>query len=307
MKVLISWSGELSHRVALMLRDRLPVFIQAVEPWVSSEDIAKGALWRIELAKELEEGSVGILCITRENASSPWVNYEAGALGKMSQASRVIPFLFQMRPSDIRGPLADLQGAIFETGSDKNAEEFRKLLAALNTAKIPPCAPETVLNTTFEKMWPDFASMLDALAAEAERLAAGPTPKAAEPSEVLEEVLQAVRDQSRMITRAMGNERWTFRGNARLDPLSYADYRQIALGLQMLKTLAEIEEKGYAHPTGGTVRTLLALRDPLEVLLARAYAPVISSVYFVPNSEDPNAPWSVTYTEDYPRPDDEQA
>ena len=46
MKVLISWSGALSHGVALALRTQLPMFIQAVQPWVSSEDIAKGALWR---------------------------------------------------------------------------------------------------------------------------------------------------------------------------------------------------------------------------------------------------------------------
>lgn len=303
MKVLISWSGELSHQVALALREWLPVFIQAAEPWVSSEDIAKGTLWRAELAKELEEGSVGILCITKENVGSPWVNYEAGALGKMSHASRVIPFLFEMRPSDVHGPLADLQGAMYQRGSSKNQEEFRKLLLSLNTAQTPPCVADAVLATTFEKMWPDFAPVLDTLAAEAERLAEGPAPKAADPSEVLEEVLQAVRDQSRMIGKAMGNERWTFRGNARLDPFSYADYRQIALGLGMLKTLAEIEEKGDYHPPGSTVKTLLALRDPLEVTLARAYAPVIHSVYFVENPEDPAGPWTVTYSEDDPRPD----
>ena len=279
------------------------MFIQAVQPWVSSEDIAKGALWRTELSKELEEGSVGILCISRENVSSPWVNYEAGALGKMSETSRVIPFLFEMRPSDVRCPLAELQGAIYERGSDKNAEEFRKLLVSLNAAQTPRCAPETVLNTTFEKMWPDFALVLDALAADAERLAEGPTPKAADPSEVLEEVLQAVRDQSRMIGKALGNERWTFRGNSRLDPLSYADYRQLALGLGMLKTLAEIEEGDYYHPPGSTVKTLMALRDPLEVLLGRVYAPEIHSVYFVEYPEVPDGPWIVTYSEDDPRPD----
>ncbi len=303
MKVLISWSGELSHQVALELRDRLPVFIQAVEPWVSSEDIVRGTLWRTELTRELEEGSVGVLCITRENVNSPWVNYEAGALSKTSETSRVIPYLFDMRPSDVRGPLADLMGAIYQRGSDKNAEEFRKLLVSLNTAQTPPCAPEAVLNTTYEKMWPDFAPVLDALAADAERLAERPVPKAADPSEVLEDVLQAVRDQSRMIGKAMGNERWTFRGNARLDPLSYADYRQIALGLGMLKTIAEIEERGYYHPPGSTVKTLMALRDPLEVLLGRVYAPVIHSVYFVENQEDPDGPWTVTYSEDDPRPE----
>ena len=106
-----------------------------------------------------------------------------------------------------------------------------------------------------------------------------------------------------MIGKAMGNERWTFRGNARLDPLSYADYRQMALGLGMLKTLAEIEEGDYYHPPGSTVKTLMALRDPLEVLLARVYAPEIHSVYFVENPEDSEGPWTVTYSEDSPRPD----
>jgi hypothetical protein len=97
-----------------------------------------------------------------------------------------------------------------------------------------------------------------------------------------------------------------FRGNARLDPLSYADYRQIALGLGILKTIAEIEEGGYYHPPRSTVKTLMALRDPLEALLGRVYAPVIHSVYFVENPEnpeDPDGPWTVTYSEDDPRPE----
>src|SRR5215204_4400297 len=101
MKVLISWSGDLSHRVALLLRESLPMFIQVAEPWVSSEDIDRGTLWRTKLAGELAQGSTGILCITRENVASTWVNFEAGALSKTPGASRVIPFLFEMRPSDI--------------------------------------------------------------------------------------------------------------------------------------------------------------------------------------------------------------
>jgi hypothetical protein len=298
MKVLISWSGEPSHRVALLLRESLPLFIQVADPWVSSEDIDRGTLWRTELAKELEQGSTGILCITRDNVASPWVNFEAGALDKTPETARVIPFLFEMRPSDIRGPIADLMGAIYERGSSKNKEEFRKLLGSLNTSRNPPYVAAEVFKSTFEMMWPDFETRLDALATEAEHLADQPAPKAPEASEILEEVLQAVRDQGQIISNALGDRRWTFRGNAQLDPLSRADYRQIALGLGMLKTLAEIEDGDYYHPPGSTLKTMLMLRDPLEVLLGRAHAPLIHSVYFTENPKDPEGPWTVTYSED---------
>lgn len=137
------------------------MFIQAVVPWASSEDIVHGTLWRTELAKELEAGSVGILCVTRENVRSPWVNFEAGALSKLSAASRVIPFFFQMRPSQVVGPLADRQGTTFERGSAKNRDEFRKLLESLNSARTPSLVQETVLAGTFEKMWPDVEAALE--------------------------------------------------------------------------------------------------------------------------------------------------
>ena len=50
MKVFLSWSGELSHKVALAFREWLPNVIQSIEPYVSSEDIDKGARWSAEMA-----------------------------------------------------------------------------------------------------------------------------------------------------------------------------------------------------------------------------------------------------------------
>ena len=63
MKVFISWSGNKSHKVGLVFREWLPAVIQSLEPYVSSEDIDKGARWSSDIAKELEDSTFGILCI----------------------------------------------------------------------------------------------------------------------------------------------------------------------------------------------------------------------------------------------------
>jgi hypothetical protein len=71
MKVFISWSGEMSHKVANVLRDWLPYVIQAVDPFVSSGDINKGERWGDVLAEELEDTEFGIICLTPYNVKAP--------------------------------------------------------------------------------------------------------------------------------------------------------------------------------------------------------------------------------------------
>lgn len=82
MKVFISWSGPVSHKVAQALSDWLPSVVQQVQPLFSSEHVRKGAGWFESIGKELEATNVGILCLTKENLTAPWILYEAGALGK---------------------------------------------------------------------------------------------------------------------------------------------------------------------------------------------------------------------------------
>ena len=42
MRVFVSWSGDVSHRVAIAFKEWLPLVIQSIDPYVSSEDNRKG-------------------------------------------------------------------------------------------------------------------------------------------------------------------------------------------------------------------------------------------------------------------------
>ena len=115
MRVFLSWSGAVSHSVALAFRGWLPSVIQSLEPYVSSEDIDKGARWSTEMAQELEKSRYGIICVTKENVNKPWINFEAGALSRSIEkatavpfSSAVSPFLFGLKSTDFEGPLTSL-------------------------------------------------------------------------------------------------------------------------------------------------------------------------------------------------------
>src|SRR5229473_2295304 len=109
MDVFISWSGKRSQRVADALHRYLPQMINAVDPWLSSTDIEAGARWGADIAAKLEKSTVGILCLTPGNLESTWLHFEAGALAKTLENTFVCPYLFDLKPSDVKGPLAQFQ------------------------------------------------------------------------------------------------------------------------------------------------------------------------------------------------------
>ena len=103
MRIFLSWSGSVSKQVASTLRDWLPKVIQAIDPWMSAEDIDKGSRWSSEVEEQLRTIKAGIICVTVENRAASWLNFEAGALSKTVDKEMVCPFLFGLRPSDLTG------------------------------------------------------------------------------------------------------------------------------------------------------------------------------------------------------------
>jgi hypothetical protein len=153
--VFISWSGQLSYRVASVLYEWLPSVIQSIDPFLSSEDIEKGVRWFNQISGELEQISFGIICVTPDNLSAPWILFEAGALSKSVGQSRVTPLLVRVSNSDLQGPLAQ-----FNTTSISEAD-FKRLIKTINIHLGEKGITEKLLDKTFDITWPILRKELD--------------------------------------------------------------------------------------------------------------------------------------------------
>lgn len=197
MKVFLSWSGPLSHKVALVFREWLPSVIQELEPYVSSEDIDKGARWSTDIAKELSDSKFGMLCVTRDNVDAPWLTFEAGALSKTMEKAFVSPFLFDIRRSEVDGPILQFQSTVFEK------EDLKKLVTTLNKACDTGGLSDDRLNTAFEVWYPTLEKNLEELRDvnqnEHEDDATMPDLQTPVAQQILEEILELSRNNQKLI------------------------------------------------------------------------------------------------------------
>jgi len=181
MRVFVSWSGERSKVLAQALKEWLPLVLHNVEPWMSEADVAAGVRWEVDIAKELEAANFGITCVTRDNVNAPWLLFEAGALAKSLQHSRVIPLLMDLDIKDITGPLARFQAKKMEKVG------LGEVVQSINQVAKHAVA-EARATRLFEALWP----MLE------EKIAAIPksssSPKPSRPTnDLMEELVASVR------------------------------------------------------------------------------------------------------------------
>jgi|GEM_PF-1137978 len=189
MKVFISWSGERSKAIAEAFREWLPNVIQIIEPWMSAEDVEKGARWASDIASQLENSRVGVICLTSENLYSPWILFEAGALSKTLEKTYVCPYLFDVNPIDLKGPLVQFQA----TKAEK--EDTRHLIHTINRALSDKCLANDRINSAFEIWWPRLEEKLTNIRSSI----VSQTPETTKRSnrEILEEILELAREERR--------------------------------------------------------------------------------------------------------------
>ena len=188
MLVFLSWSGEQSKQVAQTLASWLSQVIQSVEPWISVE-LEKGKRWGPEITAKLQASKVGIVCLTPDNLSSPWLLFEAGAISNTKEA-HVCTFLVGVKPTDVKQPLGQFQHTSFERS------DVRRLLGTINQQvqlANERALPDRTLDEVFEFNW----LRLETAIAKVQSTPLVIDPNDRSEKELLQEALELLREQER--------------------------------------------------------------------------------------------------------------
>lgn len=151
----------------------------------------------MELAQRLQESSFGIICVTKDNANSVWLNFEAGALSKEIENSIVCPFLFGMEREELSGPLSQFQFTVYDKA------DIRKLVSKINSSLEKPIDTAN-LDKLFEALWLNLEGDLNALLDEANsntatRISPHEDNASNNTNELLEEILDLTRKQYELL------------------------------------------------------------------------------------------------------------
>ncbi len=189
-KVFISWSGELSKALGETVRDWIPKVLQSVKPYFTPDDIEKGTRWAREIEHELSSSQLGIICLTQDNQHSPWILFEAGALSKNLEESKVCPILFNFDSTDLIGPLSSFQATRF------NKEDFKKLIESINNSCNDTKLEQKGLDETFDMWWPKLDEKIRGILAQEKSIT---KPKKRAERDILEEILEIARSNAKLL------------------------------------------------------------------------------------------------------------
>jgi hypothetical protein len=150
MQIFISWSGQISYQLALLLRDLIRLVLPGLEPWVSSEDIVDGSRWSPDLIRILDQTTFGIICADPSNHTSNWLHFELGALAKSIEKWNIKVFLYELKPGELRGPLTLYQPVKIEK------REVARLMEDIQANFTQISVTQEEMAANLNKQWPGF-------------------------------------------------------------------------------------------------------------------------------------------------------
>lgn len=182
--IFVSWSKPRARAAARALRDWLPRVIQSTKPWMSETDIEKGKPWLDELMGALAGLKLGIVCLTPEGLSEPWVLFEVGVICRaLDPETRIWTYLLGgLRHSDVPQPLGMFQHTL------ATKEDTLRLLQSVNQAMGERGVSEEILKDQFELRWKELDEKLRVLPAPG-----GPVRSTRTNEEMFGEIVEALR------------------------------------------------------------------------------------------------------------------
>lgn len=253
-RLFLSWSGERSKLVADLLDEWVQCVLQACEPWMSSKDIDRGALWFTEIASQLHTSTLGVVCLTKENKEKPWILFEAGALAKGLSSSRVCVFLVDLDPTDVGNPLAQFNHTL------PNKEGVYSLIRTINSSLGELMLKDHVLDKVFETYWPQFEHEFNEVITSTPD--AGQVAERTE-SDILSEVLQTLRSVDRRVRELEKPKSSVFKFSSS-DENSKSSDPYIKSINKIISSMSQEELKDYIKTNGNTVLNVKFKNDSLD-------------------------------------------
>jgi hypothetical protein len=172
--------------------------LQSVKPFMSDASIEKGARGLDEIAGALEI-KVGISCLTPDNLTAPWINYEAGALSKTVGTSKLCTYLLcGLKKSDVPPPLGQFQHSL------PDYDDTLEMLRSINKAVgADDALDDKTLVNIFKQCWPILDAALREIPA-----AKAPKPTHRSVEDMLAEILQFTRGEINRRHDMEANRRW---------------------------------------------------------------------------------------------------
>ena len=163
-KIFISWSKSPSREVAILVESYLKKILPYpnIDWFLSASQetgIESGERFLRILDSKLEKSDFGILILTKNNYSSPWILFEAGALSKNILDSKVVPLLINREKDYIEPPLKSFHY------SSLTKNEFTNLVKSIAKSIFNVKKLNKELNLQLEdrisKTWGDFINDID--------------------------------------------------------------------------------------------------------------------------------------------------